>query len=182
MKRIIYILIFAVFCGCGSKDAVVKREKLQGKKKNIPAAVKNKQTAATIVALLPFKSSVDNRDSREKAKKLFKSVNSLLETNKKFKVIERHKLEEILYEISSGYEGIADVSTAVQVGKLLGVSIIVCGRLGAKGENFLSIQIINVKTGKTMGGAIKWDGNDTTFSKFIEKISREISSVVENIQ
>lgn len=184
MKKIICILLFTAFWGCGSREAVVMREKLPEKKKNVPAeAVKTKQTGSGVmVGMLPFKSSVNTQSSRENTKRLFKSINVILSSDKKFKMIEQRKLEEILYEINSGYDGIADVSTAVQVGKLLGVSVIVCGRIGIIGENYLSMQIMDVKAGKTVGDAIKWDGDAAAFDKFVEKISRKIAASVKNKQ
>ncbi|MBN1383909.1 MAG: hypothetical protein JW983_03380 [Elusimicrobia bacterium] len=188
MKRTIYLslftayyLIFAVFFGCSSKKAVVKKDISREKKKETQDIVKTKPLGGdVIVALLPFKSSIDDQDAREKARKLFKLINSLLSSNDKFKIIEQHKLEEILYEISSGYTGIADASTASQVGKLLGVSIIVCGSFAVTDDGvLLSIQLVDVGTGKVIGDAIEWDGDISTFNKFVKKTSREITTAVK---
>ncbi len=67
-------------------------------------------------------------------------------------VIERERLDEVLEEMALGGSGITDNATALEVGKILNVELLVMGNLTVAGESFrLDTKILNVETAEVMG-------------------------------
>ncbi len=80
---------------------------------------------------------------------------NLLRTGK-FDVIDRQKIDEILEEQEFGYSGLVDENTAVEVGKLLGASMIAFVEPVSQTRDFdsytvkVSAKIVDVKTGRIL--------------------------------
>lgn len=83
------------------------------------------------------------------------AVMNLLRTGK-FDVIDRQKIDEILEEQEFGRSGLVDENTAVEVGKLLGASMIAFVEIVNKSRDFdayivkVSTKIVDVKTGRIL--------------------------------
>jgi curli biogenesis system outer membrane secretion channel CsgG len=117
------------------------------------------------IAVLPFDSS---RIDSAHAHLTTNVVNGMFETQlvktKKFDVIERKRIEDVLKEQGLGLSGAVDPTTAVQVGKILGVELILTGDITALGvrkaggggrlfggskrtvEGALDVRLVNTKT------------------------------------
>jgi TolB-like protein len=67
-------------------------------------------------------------------------------------VIERERLDEVLEELALGGSGITDTDTALEVGKVLNVELLVMGNLTVAGESFrLDTKILEVQTAEVLG-------------------------------
>jgi len=67
-------------------------------------------------------------------------------------VIERERLDEVLEELALGGSGIVDTGTALEVGKVLNVELLVMGNLTVAGESFrLDTKILEVETAEVIG-------------------------------
>lgn len=67
-------------------------------------------------------------------------------------VIERERLDEVLEELALGGSGIVDTGTALEVGKILNVELLVMGNLTVAGESFrLDTKILEVETAEVIG-------------------------------
>jgi TolB-like protein len=94
-------------------------------------------------------------------------------------VIERERLDEVLQELALGGSGITDNATALEVGKVLNVELLIMGNLTVAGESFrLDTKILEVETAEVLG-AVKaatqdegdlFDLVDATSAALIDKL------------
>ncbi|MCX7021140.1 MAG: VWA domain-containing protein [bacterium] len=94
-------------------------------------------------------------------------------------VIERERLDEVLQEMALGGSGITDNATALEVGKILNVELLIMGNLTVSGESFrLDTKILEVETAEVLG-AVKaatddkgdiFDLVDATSAALIDKL------------
>ncbi|HUT98903.1 MAG TPA: VWA domain-containing protein [bacterium] len=94
-------------------------------------------------------------------------------------VIERERLDEVLQEMALGGSGITDNATALEVGKILNVELLIMGNLTVAGESFrLDTKILEVETAEVIG-AVKaatedegdlFDLVDATSAALIDKL------------
>jgi len=69
-------------------------------------------------------------------------------------LIERTQLEKVLREQNFSHSGIVDSKTAQEMGKILGVDVIICGTVADVGRKWeINVRAIEVKTGKIILGA-----------------------------
>lgn len=104
-------------------------------------------------------------------------ITDLVNTGK-FSVYERERLEDILKELRFGQTGLVDISTAVSIGKLLGVQLLLMGTItrfdleentvripfvGKIGETTATVQLdlrlVNIETGEIIS-AFRGEGKD----------------------
>ncbi|MCK4593089.1 VWA domain-containing protein [bacterium] len=94
-------------------------------------------------------------------------------------VVERERLEEVLGEMALGGTGITDTSTALEVGQVLNVELLILGNLTVAGESFrLDTQILSVETAEIIGAvkaATEDEGDlfelvDVTAAALIDKL------------
>ncbi len=94
-------------------------------------------------------------------------------------VVERERLEEVLEEMALGGTGITDTDTALKVGEVLNVELLILGNLTVAGESFrLDTQILEVKTAEIIGAvkaATEDEGDlfelvDVTAAALIDKL------------
>ena len=79
---------------------------------------------------------------RDNFNALTRNVQDILHTNliqKGITMVEREKLEEVLREQKTGTSGVIDLSTAAQMGKLLGVEAVVVGSISDIGNSLAII-------------------------------------------
>ena len=83
-------------------------------------------------------------------------LRSELTETKKFTVVEREKVEEILKEQGFQLSGCTSNECAVQAGKLIGVKYIAVGSIGKLGAIFtINLRLINVETGVVVKTAVE---------------------------
>lgn len=94
---------------------------------------------------------------------------------KKFKVVEREKMNEILEEQGFQLSGCTSNECIIEAGKLLGARRIVAGEIGRIGNLFtLSIRIIDVETGEILRTA-----TEDCECRIEEVITKSISKVAQ---
>lgn len=94
-----------------------------------------------------------------KKRKLGKIISDLLTVqlvkNPRLKVIERQRLEAVLQEQNLSLTGVLDPATAMKVGNLLAVDVIVCGGVSELGEYYdVSVRGIDVELGNVLAAVI----------------------------
>lgn len=73
---------------------------------------------------------------------------------KKFKVIERQRLDKVIAEQKLSLTEIIESSSAKKIGRILGVDAIVAGTISELGNNFrINARIINTETGELLAAA-----------------------------
>jgi TolB-like protein len=91
---------------------------------------------------------------RDKFNALTRNVQDILYTTliqKGITVIEREKLEDVLREQKTGTTGVIDLSTAAQMGKLLGVEAVVVGSIADLGNSLAMIgRLVDVEKGAAL--------------------------------
>jgi len=98
------------------------------------------------LAVLDFEG---NGLSENEAKILTDKLRFILVNSKKYSILERKQMAEILKEQGFQKTGCTTDECAVEIGQLLNISKIVAGSIGAIGNSFLlTSRIIDVRTGK----------------------------------
>ena len=90
--------------------------------------------------------SISSSDS-DQAQFIISQLAFLLVSSRKFKVVDRQDLDAVREEVKFQYSGDVDDDSAVSIGKNLGASIVITGRvIGSGASKFLSTQALDVET------------------------------------
>jgi hypothetical protein len=93
--------------------------------------------------------------SKAEAQVISDRLRSDLFSTNKFDVLERNKMNEILTEQGFQQTGCTSDECAVEVGKLIGVRLMIAGRIGKIGNLFtINSRIIDVESGKVLRTAV----------------------------
>ena len=88
---------------------------------------------------------------------LTRNVQDLLYTNliqRGMTVVEREKMEEVMEELTQNFSGMIDISTAAQLGKMLGVEAIIVGTVADMGNSVdLRARLLDVEKGAAITAA-----------------------------
>jgi curli biogenesis system outer membrane secretion channel CsgG len=124
-----------------------------------------------LVAVVDFKNQTGDTENDSLAKGLAGSFINELQKTKKFRIIERERLESLLTELKLNMSGMVDAENAKQIGKQLGVDALIFGNLsaikysqnkqtilimyteGQKTEVSLDARIVKVETGEVLATA-----------------------------
>ena len=102
------------------------------------------------MAVLDFKTVGDSAELGEGAAEILRTT--LLETGQ-YTVVERSMLNEALKEQKLGLSGTVDQTTAVGIGKILGVQIVAIGSVVKLGESYtLNVRFMDAQTGEVVSG------------------------------
>lgn len=100
------------------------------------------------VAVLPFSSKGENGDGGETITE--KMITQLVNL-RRFRVIERGAIDEVIKEQNFGMSDVVDEQTAVKVGKIAGADAIVLGSVNVEqGFSKVSARLIDTETGETI--------------------------------
>lgn len=134
------------------------------------------------IAVLPFKNVSGNSGC-----KIGNAVTEMLITelakNKNFRIVERHRMEDILKESKFQMSGLSDTNNAIKFGKLTGAKYLIAGNItlcsseesqssfiidfGKKKASVeLVIRIIDLETGIAIGGAEGKGDSDRSSTSF----------------
>ena len=116
--------------------------------------------------VLPF-SNIDNK--KEKDEKISSEVTSELFKFKFMSLVERSKMDEALKEMQLAQLGITDENTAVKVGKIQGLQVMIMGTVQ---KNIVNARAVHVETQQIIA-AVKGDVNN------IEYLSKRLASGIE---
>jgi TolB-like protein len=105
----------------------------------------------TKIAVLDFQMQGEQTNTKDMGKIVAEwLITGLVETGR-FDVIERRLLEKLLEEQKLGVTGMIDANSAAQLGKVLGVKIIVSGTVTSlEGYTEINARLINVDTASIM--------------------------------
>jgi hypothetical protein len=101
------------------------------------------QEASISVGIVDF--HVKNKSDEPAAKEAVSSLSSLLGKYRFISLVERSQLSAIMQEISLGQTGIIDENSAVKIGKISGVRVLIDGSVSAKG---IAARAIYTETGR----------------------------------
>jgi len=86
-----------------------------------------------------------------------RNVQDILHTNliqRGMTVVEREKMEQVMEELSHSFSGMIDISTAAQIGKMLGVEAIIVGTVADMGNSVdLRARLVDVEKGAAITAA-----------------------------
>ena len=104
-----------------------------------------------LVAVVDFKNQTGDSENDSLAKGVTGSFINELQKTKKFRIIERERLESLLAELKLNISGMVDSENAKEIGKQLGVDAFVFGNLSAikYSENKQTIFIMYTEAKKT---------------------------------
>lgn len=128
------------------------------------------------VAVLPF-------EANEKAANLTASVTEKLITQlvnlRRFRVIERGAIEQVMKEQAFNLSGMVDEDSAIEVGKIVGADVIVMGRINIEiGFGKVSARGVDIETGETIVAKEASAGN--TNIEHIEKLVESVAVMIYN--
>lgn len=122
------------------------------------------------VAVLPFEASGNAGQYKEAVTN--EMINELVNL-RRFKVIERSAIDQIVAEQKMQASGFVDDKTAVKLGKIAGADALVIGTVSRNGESIkISARLVDVETAETL---IAQDAASTDLS--LEAIDRTITNV-----
>ena len=103
-----------------------------------------------------------------------------LEISKKniYKVIERRNVEKIMGEHKLQFSGNIDKSTAIELGKVVGLDNIVLGSVALFGSSYMtSVKMIDVETGQILSESIQnnKDGIESLIESTMKAIAEDIT-------
>ena len=98
---------------------------------------------------------------------------------RRFRVIERNALEDVIKEQSFGLSGMVDEKTAIKVGKMVGADVIIIGSV-ITDENYgkVSARVINTETSETI--VAKEAQSENTQLENIEKLVANVAIAIYN--
>ena len=110
-----------------------------------------------------------------------------LEISKKnvYKVIDRRNIETIMREHKLQFSGNIDESTAVKLGKLVGLDNIVLGSIALFGSSYMtSVKMIDVETGQILSESIQNNKNgiESLIKSTMNTISEEITVCIGSVK
>jgi TolB-like protein len=98
--------------------------------------------------------------------------------NRRFQVVERSRLEEVLDELAFSRTDIVSAETAVEVGSLIGAEYVVISSISSiEGVYFLNTRIIEVSTGVTVASN-SGEANTKNLVTSAAKLARDIATEV----
>ena len=128
------------------------------------------------VAVLPF-------EGKGEAESLSKSITDKMITQlvnlRRFRVIERNALEDVMKEQKFAISGMVDEQTAVEVGKLVGADVIIFGSIICE-TNYgkVSARVIDTQTSETI--VAKEASSENTKIDNIEKLVESVAIMIYN--
>lgn len=152
LRLVSFLLLAAVFVQpVSAKELDSKLESTA--RKLTEAAAARKITAGTL-AVFPFQA-----DEKLSKKKVNFAVSEMLTANflkqRKFKVMERAQLEEVMKEQKLGLSGAVDSKTAADIGKLAGAKLLVLGNVIQVGNSYqLTSKLVDSETGEIITSEI----------------------------
>lgn len=127
------------------------------------------------IAVLDFQMQGDQNTAQDMGKIVAEwLITGLVETGR-FDVIERRLLEKVFAEQKLGATGAIDPNSAAQLGKILGVKIIVAGTVTSlEGMNEINARLINVDTASIVAAEKVRSGSAERLSDLVVKITAKI--------
>ncbi len=127
------------------------------------------------IAVLDFQMQGDQKTAQDMGKIVAEwLITGLVETGR-FDVIERRLLEKVFAEQKLGATGAIDPGSAAQLGKILGVKIIVAGTVTSlEGMNEINARLINVDTASIVAAEKVRSGSAERLSDLVVKITAKI--------
>ena len=128
------------------------------------------------VAVLPF-------EGKEETENIRKSVTDKMVTQlvnlRRFRVIERNALEEVMKEHKKTISGLVDESTAVELGKLVGADVIIIGSIVCEEQyGKVSARVIDTQTSEII--VAKEASAENTRIDNIEKLVENVAIMIYN--
>ncbi|MFC1887679.1 CsgG/HfaB family protein, partial [Candidatus Cloacimonadota bacterium] len=128
------------------------------------------------IAVLPF-------EANENAKNLSGSVTDKMITQlvnlRRFRVIERGAIEDVMKEQAFALSGMVDEDSAIEVGKIVGADVIIIGRLNIEiGFGKVNARGVDIETGETIVAKEASAGN--TNIEHIEKLVESVAIMIYN--
>lgn len=144
------------------------------------------------VAILPFEAAGNLRLSWGQKEEILEGITQMvtdrLANHPDLILIERNRIKDLITEQHFQHSGAVDLSSAVQIGRLLGVDIVVLGSLnefsltsrsgvgfgplqlsGTTARTVLSARLVGVEKGQILG-AIEAEGKETGFDLTIDRL------------
>ncbi|KQC12135.1 MAG: hypothetical protein APR54_10015 [Candidatus Cloacimonas sp. SDB] len=128
------------------------------------------------IAVLPF-------GANENALNLQESITDKMITQlvnlRRFRVIERGAIEQVMKEQAFNLSGMVDENSAIEVGKIVGADVIVIGRINIEiGYGKVNARGIDIETGETI--VAKEASAGTTNIETIEKLVENVAIMIYN--
>jgi TolB-like protein len=106
------------------------------------------------LAVTDFTKESQNPDHENLEKIVPEWLTTFLVEAQAFEVIERRKLQKVLQEQNLGQTGIIETESAAQVGKILGVNILITGTVISVGDTLeVTIRLVDTTNGAIIGAA-----------------------------
>ena len=165
------------------KEKKKEKEKIKIKTTKVPTGAltydPNKVTqvgSRLALAVMPFASNENAENLKESVtEKLIIQLVNL----RRFRVIERGVIEEIMKEQAFSLSGMVDENTAIEVGKLVGADVIITGSINIEiGFGKVSARGIDVETSETIVAKEAVTGNTNIES--IEKLVESVAIMIYN--
>jgi len=130
----------------------------------------------TKIAVLDFQLQGEDFDTKDMGKIVSEwLITGLVETGR-FDVIERRLLEKVMEEHKLGMTGIVDPESVAQLGKVLGVKVIVSGTLLSFDKNVeINARLINVETGSIIAAEKVHASSATRLNDLVSQIVEKLT-------
>ena len=167
MKKGILVLMTVCFFGCAQQSKYVKNESLD-------------QTKDIVIAILPFQNNSPDKTLDSVGITLSDLISAKMSTKKKFKMVERTRIEELMKEMKLSQSGMIDQGTAMQIGKMVGANVMGFGSYTVLGKNvMLTLRLVKVETGEVVGGVNERGDDISKLDILAENAAAKIANAFE---
>jgi len=182
----IILILFSFFFSCSSRSAMIQQKggetinsldaQLQNLTDQIIISLSQKQKSK--IAVIEFS---DLQGTVTKfGKYLAEELITRLYLTNKFEVIERQLLNKVLHEHQLNISGLIDVSSAKELGRILGVDAIASGSVTDLGNSLkVNARLISTETGKIFSVASVTVIKDDVVNNLMSVSSSKVKPIVE---
>ena len=129
----------------------------------------------TKIAVLDFDLKGDSFTTEDMGGIVAEWFTTSLVQDGRFEVVERALLQKIVEEQKLGMTGLIDETSSTEIGKILGVKIIITGSVLQFGENIeVNARIINVRTGSIVAAENVRSNTNENLRAVIEQLTKQI--------
>jgi len=129
------------------------------------------------LAIFPFEENMDEADSSSLGEMVSEMLITALSQGNRYRLMERTQLDKVLEEQALGQSGALEQQTAVDVGKLAGVTAILVGSISKLDNRFeLDARIIEASTGTVWKAANASTDDEGKLRTAVNGLARKLTS------
>lgn len=184
VKRILSAAAILALAACHAPKApentILKRDAFPGGKIEVSTIeVPEPHRVPIILSILPLRHNGADKDLDSKGVDLAEAIAARLASNPHFKLVERHRIQDIYKELELGDVGPVDHKTAVRIGGMLGANVIALGSFSILGgQPVVVMRLVKVETGEVVGGVTERGDEASQLDLLSERAAKSLGDAL----